>query len=276
MTDETMIKQCRSQLHAFTLVELLVVIALLAVLAALQLPALANTKAKVQRASCSGNLKRVGLAFRTWSDRNYGRMPMSVPASQGGAAEAIGIRANSSFLNGNLNPPKGVFGMFYVMSNELVTPKILYCPSEYRADISQGTIFGNTFGTNAGCFSDFQTSYFVGVDANDLRPNMLLAGDHNLGAGATPPSLQNIYGESGNWFISMGTNTTWVNASPGWADNQHVRQGNVAFADGSVQNLTTAQFRSALNKTGDIWHSPGSFNLAIGSTGHGVNRLQFP
>ena len=166
--------------------------------------------------------------------------------------------------------------MFAVMSNELTTPKILYCPSEYRAQIYQASIFGNDVSTNTGFKSDFQTSYFVGVDANTVNPNMLLTGDHNLGDGATPPTTVNIYGESSRWFVALGTNSTWGSQSPGWADNQHAKQGNVAFADGSVQNLTTTRLREAMNKTGDLGRSAGSFVQATGSLGTGVNRLQFP
>jgi prepilin-type N-terminal cleavage/methylation domain-containing protein/prepilin-type processing-associated H-X9-DG protein len=266
---------------AFTLVELLVVIAIIAVLAVVQLPALANTKAKVQRVNCSGNLKRVGIAFRTWSDNKNGRMPMQVPANQGGAQSAVGFRATGANFNANMPSfgPLGVFGMFCVMSNELTTPRILFCPSDARATYIQGTIFGNSSGSAQGYYSDFQASYAIGVDANDAAPNMILTADANLGDGATPPIGNNVYGETSSAkgkFITLGTNTTWVPISPGWANSTHALQGNVGFVDGSVQNLTTTQFRSALNKTGDTGRSASTFVQANGSFGSGVNRVQFP
>lgn len=265
-----------TRLQAFTLIELLVVIAILAILVAIQIPARAATKASVARVYCSSNLKRVGIAFRTWAGNHNDRMPMATSYVQGGAYETVGVRASGATFSANMNPPKGVFGMFVVMSNELTTPKILYCPSEYRANIQQGSVFGNTVGTNVGFYSDNGTSYFVGVDANTVNPNMLLTGDHNLGDGTTPPTTASIYGESSRWFVALGTNSTWGSQSPGWADNQHQKQGNVTFADGSVQNLTTARLREALNKTGDPGRSAGSFVQATGSLGTGVNRLQFP
>ena len=264
--------------HAFTIVELLVVIAVIAVLVAIQIPALAASKAGVQRIYCSNNLKQVGIAFRTWAGKNAGRMPMAVQASQGGAAEAIGVRGNNFSFSSNMNPPKGVFGMFVVMSNELTTPKILYCPSEYRATVSQGSIFGNSVSTNLGCYSDNQISYFVGVDASESSPEMFLSGDANIGDGATPPSSSNTYSDSSSSrkFVSLGTNTNWLTQSPNWADSQHAKRGNVAFVDGSVQNLDSSRFRHSLNKTGDSVRSAGFFSLANGSLGLGINRLQFP
>ncbi len=269
-------KQSAPPTSAFTLLELLVVMTILALIVALQLPALANTQAKVQRVNCSGNLKQVGIAFRTWAGNNNGRMPMQVLRASRGAMEAVGVAATASWTAGPHPTINGVWGMFLVMSNELSTPKILYCPSDGAPSHnasgmphSQATVFGpNTSGV-AGFQNDYNVSYFVGVDATDLRPDMMLSGDHNLGTGAnqTVRTLQ---------FSSAGTNSFWSATAIGWQDNNHSKQGNVAFADGSVQNLTTDQFRAALNKTGDTSRSAGVFVLTSGSTGSGVNRLQFP
>lgn len=57
---------------AFTLVELLVVIALLAILAALLLPTLSRSKATAQRIQCVSNLHQLGLATQMYWDDNAG------------------------------------------------------------------------------------------------------------------------------------------------------------------------------------------------------------
>ena len=56
--------------HGFTLVELLVVIALIAILAALLLPALAKAKASAQSAACKSNLRQLGMALNMYAQDN--------------------------------------------------------------------------------------------------------------------------------------------------------------------------------------------------------------
>lgn len=272
------------RLQAFTVIELLVVIIVIAVLVAIRIPVFAASKAGVQRLYCSNNLKQVGIAFRTWASKNAGRMPMALLASQGGAAEAVGIIApvSSTFSQNMGNPPpiKGVFGMFCVMSNELTTPKILLCPSETALssgsisliDTAPAIVFGPTVGITKGFTSDLNTSYFVGVDAAETSPQMVLTGDHNLGYNANQATKMPS-------FVSAGTNANWSAVATnaiGWQSNGHFKQGNVVFVDGSVQALSTVAFRNALNTTGDSGRTSGVFALIGGGSGSGVNRLQFP
>src|SRR5437667_9347487 len=71
-------QNCRSwrcACRAFTLIEMLVVIARIAILASLLLPALARAKAKAYNTVCINNLRHQGMATRLDSDDNNNMLP---------------------------------------------------------------------------------------------------------------------------------------------------------------------------------------------------------
>lgn len=59
----------------FTLIELLIVIAIIAILAAMLLPALNNAREKARGISCTSNLKQIGTAFNMYANDNKGCLP---------------------------------------------------------------------------------------------------------------------------------------------------------------------------------------------------------
>jgi prepilin-type N-terminal cleavage/methylation domain-containing protein/prepilin-type processing-associated H-X9-DG protein len=270
----------RKREKAFTLIELLVVVAVMAILAASLLPALAAAKPHARRLVCSNNLKQVGLAFQSWAIAHKGNTPMTVPQSQGGDAEDVGYR----YLDATQAGGRGVSKMFLCLSNELRTPKILFCPAEYENAYRQAaTSFAGVAAPGSVPYvNDLNVSYFIGVDATGTSPQMLLAGDHNMGGNANPPTTAYCYMPSPTatagigWAVWLGTNWT-SDKGPAFMANQHDQQGNIALADGSVQCFSRSRLQDALKKSGDTARAAGVFKAATGVTGGpGLNRIQLP
>jgi|CZKM01.1.fsa_nt_gi prepilin-type N-terminal cleavage/methylation domain-containing protein len=69
---------------AFTLMELLLVIAVIAILAVLLMPALAAAQAKSKRTACLDNLKQSALSFQMYTADNDGKLAQNYPLGPAG------------------------------------------------------------------------------------------------------------------------------------------------------------------------------------------------
>lgn len=193
-----------------------VVIAVLMILALIILPAIQDSHgiSKAPRIACVNNLKQICLANLVWAGDNGDKFPMGVSVTNGGTMELVATgNAVQSFL---------------VMSNELSTPKILFC----RADTTRTA--APSFAWPVGSSN---ISYFVGVDVtNSMNPQMILSGDDNLEIGGVP--------------VKSGLLEIPTNAPVAWTAARHKLVGNFGLADGSVQQATIHSLQQAFRETG--------------------------
>jgi competence protein ComGC len=195
--------------QALTKIEVVVIVAALAILAALLLPALAAAKRKHARIGCISNIKQIGIAFRLSEGDNGDKYPMAVSVTNGGAMELA--------ATGN------VAACFQVMSNELCTPKILLCPEDTH----------RTYATNFSTgFSSANISYFLNPDAVETYPQMIMLGDDNLLVDGKP--------------VQPGVLNLRTGSTIAWTKDRHHGVGNIGMADGSAQQVTGDGLNSAI------------------------------
>ncbi len=96
------------QRRGFTLVELLVVASIVAILAALLLPALANGKCSAQRVRCVNNLRQLGLAAQMYFDEHEdATFPYRLCATNSGVIYWFGWLQNGAEGAREFDPRQG-------------------------------------------------------------------------------------------------------------------------------------------------------------------------
>jgi prepilin-type N-terminal cleavage/methylation domain-containing protein len=103
-------RNARATALAFTLVELLVTLSIIAVLAGLLLPALSRGKESGRVASCQGNLHQIGLALQLYTGDNNNIMPTMEDYTNGPAS-------NQPTIN-------------LILAPQLGSTNVLCCPSD--------------------------------------------------------------------------------------------------------------------------------------------------
>ncbi|HEX8237885.1 MAG TPA: DUF1559 domain-containing protein [Abditibacteriaceae bacterium] len=63
--------------RGFTLIEILIVLVIIAILAAILFPAFARAREGARRASCASNLRQLGMAFRQYTQDNNNKYPLA-------------------------------------------------------------------------------------------------------------------------------------------------------------------------------------------------------
>lgn len=229
----------------FTLVEVLVVIAIVGILAALLIPAVQRSREAALRTMCANNYKQVGIALIRFHDTNGGLPPASLPTpGASGVSWRVAIlpylEQNNLYEQFAINEPWNSATNLKAAS---IIPKVYECPSGslaspgttyHQALVGKNSAFSESRGTR---FSAFLKGVSGTIFTAESKTSVAWASSSDLSFGLDAASLL-----------------------PKVGGYPHAYGFHALFGDGSVRFLQAtigaAEFREMASRTGSETSSP--------------------
>jgi len=250
---------------AFTVVELVAVLAVLGILIGLLLPGMGGKGGKAPRTACVNNLKQTALAFIIWANEHeQPALPFRVGWWHGGSSPGPTNRfmpfdaaSEPAWVKTGL-VNNSWFQLAWI-SNEMVTPKILVCPSDKEKKAADHVGSNNDGGFLNSRYQDNSVSYLLSLDCGypplteggiktwETTPESLLLSDRNINLQSPPGGRACSSGIRGNGELSVPTDAQWIRQ----ARYGHGDAGNLAILDGSVQGTHGKELRSLVERDND-------------------------
>jgi prepilin-type N-terminal cleavage/methylation domain-containing protein/prepilin-type processing-associated H-X9-DG protein len=210
--------------RAFTLIEILVAIAIIAILIGILLPALEHVRHQGYIANCASNLRQIGVALSMYANENRGEYPRGpyVP----GAPIVAGTSAPA--------PNDVTAGVYLLLRTQKLPPAMVICPyndvNEFQPDHSDplshwnfqdyrknlGYSFANPYPDSAAALKGYRLT-------NKLGAEFAIAAD--LNPGIRPPRHD---------VTAPKPDSPWSIKKKALSDNHEQDGQNVLYGDGHV------------------------------------------
>jgi prepilin-type N-terminal cleavage/methylation domain-containing protein/prepilin-type processing-associated H-X9-DG protein len=246
------------QRKAFTMVEILIVVGIIAVLVAIVVPTISQAKRAGKRSVCLSNERQLAMAMSAYCANNSGRLPApaSVNESPNLTYDFVFWQSGRDIRQSALATYMNWTGLSFTAAGKPITPAVLICPAD---DLSR-TVPATGAGTYP--YSYVMNSYINGVASGGFpsakQPNLLavnapsqkallfeedgLSMDDGSGnmdpavVAGTAPTTPYI-----NQALLCGRHSTDSTTNPNTIGNLGLR-GNVGFCDGHAEYISRVQF----------------------------------
>ncbi len=220
---------CRPAISsAFSLMELLVVVALIGVLAALLGPALARGKSAAKRTVCANNLRQLALSSQMyWEDNDQRMFPYRFESDLLGARYWFGWLARGNEGERAFEPERGALHPYLKGRGVATCPELNY-GSRFLKLKAVGAAYGYGYNLHLSpplAPVNFRTSQIKSHNAIALFADAAQVNTFQAPASPENPLLEEFY---------------YVNATEPTTHFRHQTKATTVFLDGHVQSLSPA------------------------------------
>ena len=257
--------------QGFTLIELLVVISIIAILAAMLLPAINMVRQAAWKASCGNNQRQIVLAMLVYANDNDGIWPARPTSAGSGALDTSATPADAT------NTTIGSLEFLAVATGKEMTNKVFACPAMPNVKPYVGsnptldqtsTYFSNwviDYAAHPTRLPNYCYDWSTPANANSAR---VVTADRAMGSVGHKNSVEACFGDGhvGNLKLTL-TSTPATTATP--ATQTPTYDGNAyTVYNPDAQDYTAAGVAGNPDNVYDNVNDndPGTYTIGTGST----------